>query len=112
LLRRAVSLVQHPTLWSWRRWLSPWLSPWLCRDFDGKLWHNAGTRIGYLQQEPQLDASKDVNGNVMDGLREKTQLLDRMDAISAEMGAPDADIDAVSRCAAPCRLASSVLLSL
>ena len=66
-----------------------------CSDFDGKVWHNDGVRIGYLQQEPQLDATKDVQGNVMDGLREKTSLLERMDELSANMGAPDADIDAV-----------------
>ena len=65
------------------------------RDFDGKVWHNEGVRIGYLQQEPQLDASKNVQGNVMDGLREKTTLLTRMDELSAEMGLPDADMDAV-----------------
>lgn len=65
------------------------------REFDGKVWHNEGVRIGYLQQEPQLDASKDVQGNVMDGLREKTTLLSRMDELSSLMGEPDADMDAL-----------------
>jgi energy-dependent translational throttle protein EttA len=65
------------------------------RDFDGKLWHNPGIRLGYLAQEPHLDPTKDVAGNIMDGLREKTSLLGRMDELSAELGNPDADMDKV-----------------
>lgn len=73
------------------------------RDFDGKLWHKEGIRLGYLEQEPQLDPSKNVAGNIMDGLREKTELLTRMDELSAELGNPDADMDAV-RCLHCCPL--------
>lgn len=64
-------------------------------DVDGKVWHREGLRVGYLAQEPQLDAAKDVHGNIMDGLKEKTDLLRRFDAISEAMGDPDADFDAL-----------------
>jgi len=50
-------------------------------------------RVGYLQQEPELDASKTVHGNVMDGLREKTDLLRRFEEISEAMADPEADFE-------------------
>ena len=50
-------------------------------------------RVGYLQQEPQLDPSKTVHGNVMDGLKEKTALLERFEAISEAMADPEADFE-------------------
>lgn len=65
-------------------------------EHDGEVWRKAGTRIGYLAQEPQLDESKDVHGNIMDGLKLQTGLLARYNAVSAAMAEPDADIDAVS----------------
>src|ERR1700758_4429085 len=40
------------------------------RDFTGEAWAAEGVRVGYLQQEPELDPSKDVFGNVMEGLAE------------------------------------------
>ena len=38
-------------------------------DFTGEAWAAEGIRVGYLPQEPQLDTSKDVMGNVKDGVR-------------------------------------------
>ncbi len=54
-----------------------------------------GATVGLLQQEPELDAAKDVRGNVEDGVRELRDLLDRFNAISAAFAEPDADFDAL-----------------
>ncbi len=62
-------------------------------DFTGEAWAAEGIRVGYLPQEPQLDASKDVMGNVKDGVRPVADLVDRFNAISAEMGDPGNDTD-------------------
>jgi hypothetical protein len=64
-------------------------------EFDGDMWRKAGLRIGYLAQEPRLDEGKSVHDNIMDGLREKTDLLARFDAVNAAMADPDADLDAL-----------------
>jgi energy-dependent translational throttle protein EttA len=55
----------------------------------------AGATVGFLPQEPDLDASKDVRGNVEDGVRPLRDLLDRFSAVSARFGEPDADFDAL-----------------
>ena len=62
-------------------------------DFTGEAWAAEGIRVGYLAQEPQLDATKDVMGNVKDGVRPVADLVDRFNAISAEMGDPQDDTD-------------------
>jgi sulfate-transporting ATPase len=46
--------------------------------------------VGYLSQEPELDESKDVRGNVEDGVRPTREMLDRFNAISLELGDPSA----------------------
>jgi ATP-binding cassette ChvD family protein len=53
------------------------------RDFSGEAWAADGVKVGYLQQEPQLDPAKDVAGNVTEGLAEIKALLERFDAVSA-----------------------------
>ena len=58
------------------------------KDFLGDARPLAGTRIGYLPQEPQLDASKDVRGNVLEGVREQQALLDQFNEISARFAEP------------------------
>ncbi len=63
----------------------------LDKDFLGDARPLPGTRIGYLSQEPQLDASKDVRGNVMDGVREQQAMLDQFNEISAKFAEPMAD---------------------
>jgi sulfate-transporting ATPase len=64
-------------------------------DFLGEAWPAEGTRIGYLSQEPQLDPSKNVLGNVEEGVRSTRDLLESFDAINArfaeEMSAEDMD---------------------
>ncbi|HEY7612926.1 MAG TPA: energy-dependent translational throttle protein EttA [Gemmatimonadales bacterium] len=58
------------------------------KDFLGDARPLPGTRIGYLPQEPQLDPSKDVRGNVMDGVREQQAMLDQFNQISARFAEP------------------------
>jgi sulfate-transporting ATPase len=67
----------------------------LDHDVSGEAWAAEGVRVGFLQQEPELDASKDVLGNVMDGVAETKALLDRFDEVSAGFADPDADMDAL-----------------
>ncbi|MBJ6121070.1 energy-dependent translational throttle protein EttA [Sphingomonas mollis] len=62
-------------------------------DFVGEAWAAEGIKVGYLAQEPQLDPTKDVMGNVKDGVRPVADLVDRFNAISAEMGDPQDDTD-------------------
>jgi ATP-binding cassette ChvD family protein len=52
-------------------------------DFVGEAQVAEGARVGYLPQEPILDATKDVFGNVIEGLAETKALLDRFEAVSA-----------------------------
>ncbi|WP_169570086.1 energy-dependent translational throttle protein EttA [Sneathiella limimaris] len=52
-------------------------------EFTGEAWAADGVKVGYLPQEPELDASKDVLDNVMDGVREKKALLDKFNEVSA-----------------------------
>lgn len=66
------------------------------KEFTGEAWAAQGARVGYLEQEPQLDESKTVSENVMMGLGEIKDKLDRFNAIGMEMADPDADFDALS----------------
>src|ERR1700724_1934546 len=52
-------------------------------DFGGEAWPAKGVRVGFLQQEPQLDESKDVLGNVEEGVAGTRALLTRFDQINA-----------------------------
>ena len=63
----------------------------LDKEFDGEARPQSGIRIGYLSQEPELDASKDVRGNVEDGLGEVKALLDRFNEISMRFAEPMGD---------------------
>ncbi|MEN3747873.1 energy-dependent translational throttle protein EttA [Sphingomonas sp. HF-S3] len=67
------------------------------KDFTGEAWPGDNITVGYLPQEPQLDPAKTVLENVKDGARETADLVDRFNAISAEMGDPkdDTDFDAL-----------------
>jgi sulfate-transporting ATPase len=58
------------------------------RDFLGEARPLPGIRIGFLPQEPQLDSSKDVRGNVLEGVREQQALLDQYNMISAKFAEP------------------------
>ncbi|MBF0334224.1 MAG: energy-dependent translational throttle protein EttA [Alphaproteobacteria bacterium] len=56
----------------------------LDHDFGGESWAAEGVKIGYLSQEPELDPSKDVLGNVMEGVAATKALLDRFEAVNAK----------------------------
>ena len=62
-------------------------------EYNGEARAQAGIKIGYLAQEPQLDPAKDVRGNVEDGVREALDALARLDEIYGEYALPDADFD-------------------
>ena len=63
------------------------------KEYQGEAWAAEGVKVGYLPQEPQLDPNKTVKGNVMDGVRPVADLVDRFNAISAEMADPKDDTD-------------------
>ena len=57
-------------------------------DYHGEARPQKGIRIGYLPQEPRLDADKDVRGNVEDGVAEMKALLNRFDEVSEKFAEP------------------------
>jgi len=63
--------------------------------FTGEARLTPGFTVGYLPQEPQLDPSKDVRGNVMDGVRPVQDLIDQYSAVMAKWSEPDADYEAI-----------------
>jgi ATP-binding cassette ChvD family protein len=65
------------------------------KEFTGEAWPGEGISVGYLEQEPQLDPSKTVKENVMDGVRATADMLERFNAISAQMADPGDDFDAL-----------------
>ena len=66
-------------------------------DIQGEARPQAGIKIGYLAQEPQLNAEKDVRGNVEEGLSEAIDALAGLDKIYAAYAEPDADFDALAK---------------
>jgi ATP-binding cassette ChvD family protein len=61
------------------------------KDYSGEAWVAEGARVGYLEQEPQLDASKSVRENVMEGVAEKKALVDRYNEIAVNYSDETAD---------------------
>jgi len=61
------------------------------QDYSGEAWAADGVRVGYLEQEPPLDANKTVEENVTEGLGETKSLLDRFNAVSAKFAEPMSD---------------------
>jgi ATP-binding cassette ChvD family protein len=60
-------------------------------EFTGEAWAADGVNVGYLPQEPQLDESKNVMQNVLEGAGEIKQLLDRFEEVSMKFGEPMTD---------------------
>lgn len=52
------------------------------KEFTGEAWAAEGARVGYLPQEPELDPSLDVRGNVMLGVKAKKDILDRYNELA------------------------------
>src|SRR5262245_52702603 len=62
------------------------------KDFEGKLFHAPGTRIGYVPQEPRLDPKRSVRDELEEAVADKRKLLVRHEEVSAKLGtelAPD-----------------------
>ena len=57
-------------------------------EFNGEAWSAEGARVGFLPQEPELDPGKDVEANVMDGVGEVKDLIDRFNEVSAKFAEP------------------------
>ena len=55
----------------------------LDKEFDGECWAADGASVGYLSQEPQLDDSKTVGENIMEGLGSLKTMVDRFNEVSA-----------------------------
>src|SRR5512141_2511079 len=60
-------------------------------EYTGEGWVAEGARVGYLEQEPQLDPAKSVRENVMEGVAAKKALLDRYNEIAANYSDETAD---------------------
>ena len=58
----------------------------LDQEFEGEVWLEQGMRVGYLAQEPTLDSTLDVRGNIELGLRSLRDLLVEYDQINAKFG--------------------------
>ena len=63
----------------------------LDKDFQGEAWAAEGARVGYLPQEPELDSSLDVRGNVMLGVQPKKDILDRYNELAMNYSDETAD---------------------
>jgi sulfate-transporting ATPase len=66
-------------------------------DFLGEARPQPGIKVGYLPQEPQLDSSKDVRGNVEEGASDAIEALAGLEEIYAAYAEPDADFDALAK---------------
>ena len=63
--------------------------------FTGEARLTPGFTVGYLAQEPELDPTKDVLGNVAEGMAETVALITRFNEVCAAMADPEADFDAL-----------------
>lgn len=60
-------------------------------DFVGEAWAADGIKVGYLPQEPELDAEKSVLENAMEGVAEKKELMDRYNELAMNYSEETAD---------------------
>jgi energy-dependent translational throttle protein EttA len=66
------------------------------KEFEGEARPQPGINIGFLPQEPQLDATKDVRGNVEVAVAHIKDALAKLDAVYAAYAEPDADFDKIA----------------
>ncbi|MCB1790904.1 MAG: energy-dependent translational throttle protein EttA [Gammaproteobacteria bacterium] len=66
-------------------------------EIDGEARPQPGIKVGYLPQEPQLDATKDVRGNVEAALGHVKDAMTELDKVYAAYAEPDADFDALAK---------------
>ena len=60
-------------------------------EYSGEAWAAEGVKVGYLEQEPQLNPSKDVLGNVMEGVAEKLEKVERYNELAMNYSDETAD---------------------
>jgi len=60
-------------------------------DYNGEGWVAEGARVGYLEQEPQLDSAKTVRENVMEGVAKQKAILDRYNELATNYSDETAD---------------------
>jgi ATP-binding cassette ChvD family protein len=63
----------------------------LDKEYNGEAWVAEGARVGYLEQEPQLDAAKTVRENVMEGVAKQKAILDRYNELAMNYSDETAD---------------------
>src|SRR5256886_7900597 len=63
----------------------------LDKEYNGEAWVADGARVGYLEQEPHLDASKSVRENVMEGVAKQKAILDRYNELAMNYSEETAD---------------------
>ena len=63
----------------------------LDNEYSGEAWAAEGARVGYLAQEPQLDESKSVRGNVMEGVAPQKAIVDRYNELALNYSDETAD---------------------
>src|SRR5512141_3360359 len=63
--------------------------------YSGEARLTPGFTVGFLSQEPQLDATKDVRGNVMDGVAAVQSVIDRYNEVMTMWADPDADYEKI-----------------
>jgi sulfate-transporting ATPase len=66
-------------------------------DIEGEARPQAGIKVGYLPQEPQLDESKDVRGNIEEAVADVAYAISRLDEVYAAYAEPEADFDALAK---------------
>ncbi len=64
-------------------------------EYDGETWRDPAIKVGYLPQEPELDPTLSVRGNIELGLSHIRNLMTRFDEVNNAFGDPDADFDAL-----------------
>jgi ATP-binding cassette ChvD family protein len=67
------------------------------KDYHGEARPMPDIKVGYLAQEPELDDSKDVRGNVEDGVREALDAMAELDQVFTDYADPDADFDKLAK---------------
>ena len=66
-------------------------------EIEGEARPQPGLKVGYLPQEPQLDESKDVRGNIEEAVADVKHALTRLDEVYAAYAEADADFDALAK---------------
>ncbi|XOV77344.1 MAG: energy-dependent translational throttle protein EttA [Aestuariibacter sp.] len=66
-------------------------------EFEGEARPQQDLKVGYLPQEPKLDESKDVRGNIEEAVADVVHAIKRLDEVYAEYADPDADFDALAK---------------